>query len=62
VSPAGRPKGSKNAVSRPHQITVRLTEDERGWLLSKVTAKKTESDVVRELIDDARKREERRGG
>jgi hypothetical protein len=60
VSPAGRPKGSKNAVSRPHQITVRLTEDERGWLLSKVTADKTESDVVRELIEDARKREEGR--
>jgi hypothetical protein len=56
--PAGRPKGSKNAVSRPHQITIRLTEDERGWLLSKVTADKTESDVVRGLIETERKREE----
>lgn len=60
MSPAGRPVGSRNAVSRPHQITVRLTEDERGWLLSKVTADKTESDVVRWLIEAERKREEAR--
>jgi hypothetical protein len=46
-------------VSRPHQITIRLTEDERGWLLSKVTADKTESDVVRGLIEAERKREEK---
>jgi hypothetical protein len=58
--PAGRPKGSRNAVSKPHQITVRLTEDERGWLLSKVTADRTESDVVRGLIEAERKREEAR--
>ena len=55
--PRGRPKGSRNAVSRPHRIMVRLTEDERGWLLSRVTGDKTESDVVRELIADARARE-----
>jgi hypothetical protein len=53
----GRPKGSRNAVSRPHQVAIRLTEDERGWLLSKVTPEKTESDVLRELIEAERKRE-----
>jgi hypothetical protein len=37
---------------------VRLTEDERGWLLSKVVPPKTESDVVRGLIEAERKREE----
>jgi hypothetical protein len=58
--PAGRPKGSKNAVSRPHQITIRLTEDERGWLQSKVTPTRTETDVVRWLIEAERKREEKR--
>jgi len=40
---------------------VRLTEDERGWLLSRVTDEKTESDVVRDLIAQERKREIRRG-
>jgi hypothetical protein len=36
---------------------VRLTEDERGWLLSKVTPGRTESDVVRETISEKRMRE-----
>jgi hypothetical protein len=36
---------------------VRLTEDERGWLLSKATGEKTESDVVREAISEKRMRE-----
>lgn len=56
----GRPIGSRNAVSRPHRVMVRLTEDERGWLLSKVVAPATESDVVRGLISDERKRETKR--
>ena len=53
----GRPKGSRNAVSRPHRVMVRLTEDERGWLLSCVAEGKTESDVLRGLIEEERKRE-----
>ena len=56
----GRPKGSRNAVSRPHQVAVRLTEDELGWLLSKVTEDKDQSDVLRDLIAAERKREARR--
>lgn len=60
MTPRGRPKGSRNAVSRPEVIMVRLTEDERGWLRSKVTDDKTESQVVRDLIAAERKREQRR--
>jgi hypothetical protein len=56
----GRPVGSRNAVSRPYQVMVRLTEDEFGWLTAKVVAPKTVSDVLRELIAAERKRETRR--
>jgi hypothetical protein len=56
----GRPKGSRNAISRTEVIMVRLTEDERGWLRSQVTDDKTESQVVRDLIAAERKREQRR--
>ena len=57
MPPRGRPAGWRKDGARPHSINVRLTEDERGWLLSKVTADKTESDVVRGLIEAERKRE-----
>jgi len=33
---------------------VRLSEDERGWLVSRVGEGETESDVLRGLIDSAR--------
>jgi hypothetical protein len=56
----GRPVGSRNAVSRPHQVMVRLTEDELGWVVSKTTPELTQSDVLRWLIDMERKRERRR--
>lgn len=49
-----RPKGSRNATSRPHRVMVRLSEDERGWLLSRVPDGGTESDVLRGLIEEAR--------
>jgi hypothetical protein len=39
---------------------VQLTEDERGWLLSKIPPEKNESAVVRWLIDAERKREAKR--
>ena len=57
MSPRGRPTGSRNAFSRPHQVMLRLSEDERGWLQSKVSTEKTKSDVLRDLIDAERKRE-----
>lgn len=53
----GRPKGSKNLVSRPHQIAIRLTEDELGWVVARAGADKTVTDVFRELIAAERKRE-----
>ncbi len=56
--PAGRPKGSRNAFSRQHKFMLRLSEDERGWLMSKVTPDKSASDVIRGLMAEARKREE----
>ncbi len=56
----GRPVGSKNAVSRPHQVMVRLTEDELGWVTARTSETKTVSDVLRELIDAERKRETKR--
>jgi hypothetical protein len=53
--PAGRPKGSRNAVSRPHAINVRLTEDERGWLLSYAESLGiSESEAVRAMISATR--------
>lgn len=55
----GRPRGSKNAVSRPHQVAIRLTEDELGWVVGRAGADKTVSDVFRELIAAERKRETR---
>lgn len=58
--PRGRPKGSKNAVSRPHQVAIRLTEDELGWVVAKAGADKTVTDVFRELIKAERERESKR--
>lgn len=55
--PRGRPKGSKNTVSRPHQVAIRLTEDELGWVVAKAGADRTVTDVFRELIAAERKRE-----
>lgn len=51
----GRPVGSRNTVSRPHAINVRLTEDERGWLLSyAATLGVNESEAVRAMISATR--------
>jgi len=50
----GRPVGWRKAVSRPYRVMVRLSEDERGWLLARVGEGETESDVLRGLIDSAR--------
>lgn len=55
--PRGRPKGSKNAVSRPYVLMVRISEDERGWLATRMESGETVSDFVRRLIEEARKRD-----
>lgn len=53
--PAGRPKGSRNAFSRPHQLMVRLSEDERGWLLAYAGSLGiSESEAVRSIIQATR--------
>lgn len=39
---------------------VRLSEDERGWLMSRVPDGGSEGDVLRGLIEDARRRDEER--
>lgn len=55
--PRGRPKGSRNAVSRPRMLMVRLTEDEAGWLALRAAKGETVSDFVRRLIERERKRD-----
>lgn len=50
----GRPVGWRKDVTRPHRVLVRLSEDERGWLLSRVPDDGTECDVIRGLIEEAR--------
>lgn len=57
MPPRGRPKGSKNAVSRSHMLMVRLTEDLKGWLASKATGGKTMSGIAVQLLEEARKRD-----
>jgi hypothetical protein len=56
--PIGRPKGS--GFGRTNQMMVRLNDDELGWVRSKLAPKKTQSDVIRDLIEAERKRERRR--
>lgn len=51
----GRPRGSRNALRRPHAINVRLTEDERGWLLAYAGSLGiSESEAVRAMIQATR--------
>jgi len=50
----GRPVGWRKDGSRSHRVMIRLSEDERGWLVSRVGDGETESDVLRALIDSAR--------
>lgn len=38
-------------------MTVQLNEDQRGWLAARVPEGGSDSDVVRDLIEDARRRE-----
>lgn len=47
----GRPVGYRAPNPRPHIVSVRLTEDERGWL----AAQGREADVIRRLIEEARR-------
>lgn len=56
----GRPKGSRNVVSHPHQVAIRLTEDDLGWVTARAGADKTVTEVFRELIAAERKREIKR--
>jgi len=60
MTPRGRPKGSRNVVSHPHQVAIRLTEDDLGWCTARAGTDKTVSDVIRDLIAAERKREQRR--
>ena len=53
----GRPVGWRKDTTRPHLVSVRLSEDERGWLLSRVREDGSEGDVLRGLIEDARRSE-----
>ena len=53
----GRPVGWRKDVTRPHRVMVQLSEDERGWLASRVPDGGSDSDVVRALIEDERRRE-----
>lgn len=57
MTPRGRPKGSRNLIAHPHQVAIRLTEDELGWVVARAGADKTVSEVFRELIAAERKRE-----
>lgn len=54
----GRRTGYRADVTRPHQVAVRLSEDERGWLVARAAERGVgASEALRGLIEDARARE-----